>query len=663
MQAWADRSLRYLYIYKQDSILYYEKERGDRSRHREYTYRPIKNSIDIDEAVQVRVATKDHRIQMFEIKRDIVANRSKDSEEEQINRVEVRAPKDTLIAFAEKIQKGTAILVTDASDDKKGNLVAAFGEQLPMLKELDMNALQGWAQIPSSIEDADSFRGELGGILMAIRFTIEIAETYNIQKGACEVKSDNIAAIHTVEKTLTTGYPQSGISSFDILRIIWKELRKTDIRFSFTWVKGHQDRDTPYNELDDDARANCKADQIAATKIINAKPNEKPKHDVDEGPYLSINNKKIHTNIHRKLIEHINGKRIKNYWMKRGRFRHDNDNQIDWEALAAANKTFKFSDRVILMKMLADKAPTAEVMKRRGQYDNAQCPLCNIEKETAIHIFQCKDTEMQELFNKGCKDIEKKLRMHDLINNNIIQDCISQIKDMRRGDIGGKWSTSTEQNTLGGEAMINGILHIGLRQLCNGLTGTRRIIYEIFKFRLTLWKKRCYLMNNREKNKRRNEYLKKQYEQHIQNPPRNMSAIDKKRYLIDNDGFMKMSMNEKELWTKTVTQIKKKYERLAKKGIMRYYAPKRSSTETRATEERQLKRQRVTRPAKKQLRQPTLGKWYRTEETNPIILSKKRKILQDNEQRRTKTYRTSDSHHDSQEKITNWLRSQHNPGE
>ena len=426
-----------------------------------------------------------------------------------------------------------------------------------MLQELDIDSIVGWAQIPSTIEDADSFRAELGGILAAIRFTINVARNYNIQEGACEIKADNSTALQTAEKLLEEGYPQSGNPSFDILRIIWKALSETDVSFKFTWVRGHQDRITPYIELTDDARANCKADQIAAEMISRVTPIEKPHHDMDEGPYLLMDNKKIHKNIHRKIIEHVNGRFLKQYWMERGRYKREKENQIDWEALSMANKSFKFSDRVILMKLLANKAPTAETIKQRRQYDDDYCPICNKEKETGAHIFQCEDIEMKATFDKGCKDIEKRLRMNSIIDERVIQDCISQLNDIRNGNDAMKWNSCIPQKTLGKESLINGIFHLELRKLCNGLMGVRRIISEIFKFRISLWKKRCYLANNRENNRKRNEQLGKQYEATRQRTPRNMSMIDKTRYMIDTDTFHRMIINEKELWIKSAIRYRR----------------------------------------------------------------------------------------------------------
>lgn len=137
----------------------------------------------------------------------------------------------------------------------------------------------------------NSFRAELGGILAAIHFTINMAKKYNIQKGSCEIKADNYAVIQIAGKLLSDGYPQSARPSFDLLRIMFKEMSETDIKFIFTWVKGHQDQVTPYMELtDEEATANCRVDQIAASMIRNVTVNEQPKHDMDEGPYLSIDN-------------------------------------------------------------------------------------------------------------------------------------------------------------------------------------------------------------------------------------------------------------------------------------------------------------------------------------------------------------------------------------
>lgn len=660
IEAWTDRTLNYISIKKEDTTLYYEKERSSRNRNIQQLYRLTNTMVHMEKAWQVRVGYVEDKIQLFDIKRDIVKRTRRESEQ-YMNTIELKAPIETLDKFAEKIQEGSAIVVTDASDDKKGNLVAAFGEQLPMLKEMDEDALEGWTQIPANIDDADSYRGELGGILAAIRFTIQIAAKRNITKGTCEIKLDSYAALQKVQMLLDEGYPQSTSPSFDILRIIWKEMSETNIRFKFAWVRGHQDRNTPYLQLTDDARANCKADKIAASKISMVQPIEKPIHDAYEGPYLSIGKKKIHTNIHKKILEYVNGRRLKQYWIRRGRFSEEHEDLVDWEALAAANKSLRFSDRVILMKILSNKAPTAEIMKQRQQYQDEQCPICNQVKETQAHIFQCTDKEMQEAYEQGVKEMEKRLRRNKIIDERIIKTCVTQVHNARNGNDMNLWELCTDQRILGTEAFLQGIIHMSLREYCSGLIGTRRIILEIFRLRLALWKRRCHLMNNREHNKKREEYLKRQYEGYFQTPPRMMSEIDKGRYMIESVNFMRMTIHEKETWIKAMSKIKKKYERLAKKGILRYFQPKRNQEEG-GREDIQPKKQKMITKEKTQRRQSRLSMWRGTMDTGQVHEQMKRKRIQSPGETTIMIKRMRDAK-GTQDKITRWIVNQHNPGE
>jgi hypothetical protein len=60
--------------------------------------------------------------------------------------------------------------------------------------------------------------------------------------------------------------------------------------------------------------------------------------------------------------------------------------------------------------------------------------------------------------------------------------------------------------------------------------------------------------------------------------------------------------------------------------------------------------------------QPKLSKWYKVDKDHTETPTKKRKIVHANEISMPKTFRTSYPM-GTQDKITKWIRNQHNPGE
>jgi len=62
--------------------------------------------------------------------------------------------------FCRKLENGTTELISDAADNKRGSLACAFCEELPREDENEEDNIKGYAQIPSNIKDADSYRAE-----------------------------------------------------------------------------------------------------------------------------------------------------------------------------------------------------------------------------------------------------------------------------------------------------------------------------------------------------------------------------------------------------------------------------------------------------------------------------------------------------------------------
>ena len=571
-----------------------------------------------------------------------------------------------------KILNNSAVIVTDASDDKKGNLVAAFCEQLTFEEEATEQEITGWAHIPASREDADSYRGELGGIIIAVRYIKNLCERHNLQRGQCMIKLDSDSVITSVIPLETGEYPRATEPSFDLLRILQQELKESHIRFKFEWVKGHQDDHNPYEELDDAARANCRADKIAEKRIENAVNFENPLTDYQEGPVLVLADKKLHSKLVQNIVNLINGNELDKYWIHKGRYRAEDKQYIDWIALDKATKKYQFSDQVILSKLLSNTVPTAKIMHRRDKYIDPLCPLCQSEMETPHHLVQFPNNEMEQHFEKQLETMKKKLK-NSRMDANMVDKCVKYMKSLRANNNDKVWNEFChKQGHLGDWALYDGILHTDLHTKCGGMRGAQMIIKEMFNIQLQMWKHRCYLVNNKDKHKKRREKLDKDYEEAIRKTPRIMSPVDNKRYKINKNTFSRMTMDDQERWINAMSNLRKKYTRLAKKGILRYW-----SQPTDTQQSRQKKRTLCSEPARKcnqpktERRQTILTTWMkrkRIEMPTPAenkrrrshhtITGQKRTMDRKESQIRKVMKRTTE-----EEKITRWIHRQRDPGE
>ena len=572
-EAWIDRKGETIQRMVSGFKRYYTRRYRQRNRDGYVSFTRVEETIDFAPEAIARIITKDDEEIMVLEK---IKGRIERQEEDKVDTIHTTAVQADIHEYQQlgrKIREGKAIIATDASDDKKGNLVAAFCEELTIEEEeKSPNEIQGWAQIPSKNEDADSYRGELGGILLAIRFIKTLAKQQGIKKGNCKIKADNKEAINMMQSLEGENYPSCTESSFDLLRIIQSELHDTVIAFEFQWVRGHQDRTKDYTQLDDEARANCRADYIASSKIQGKSNIESPMIDIKEGPSLWIKNKKIHSKIYKNILEHIEGSKLREYWKLKNRHNSKNESDIDWKALEYATYKFKFSDQIIITKLLADIAPTAKTLHSRGEYLSGTCELCKRDIETTTHVFQCQHKEMTEKYEQSKQQMRKNLKKGTKINAERINKIMQYMQAVRDNDLDRAHSISDlGQQDMGKMALFNGILHTEMRDSNDGIAGSQRLIIEIFQFRIQMWKHRCDLVHNKEKNRKRAQKLQSEYRYAMEKRPRLMNEVDSARYKMSEESFNSLTTIEKTNWIEAMAQVRKKYERLAKKGLLRYW--------------------------------------------------------------------------------------------
>ena len=662
---------------------YYKRRYSQRNRDRYGSFNRVEENTDFVPEAIARITTKDaEEIVLLEETKGSIERQEEDIID-TIHTTVVQADTLGYQHLGKKIKEGKATLATDASDDKKGNLMAAFCEELTIEEEENsLNEIQGWAQIPSKNEDTDSYRGELGGILLAIRFIKTVAKQQDIIKGKCKIKADNKEAINRVQSLGGENYPSCMESSFDLLRIIHSELHDSVITFEFQWVRGHQDRTIEYIQLDDEARANCRADHIASSKIQGQSNIECPTMDIKEGPSLWIENKKIHSKIYKNILEHIEGSRLREYWKLKNRHNSRNENNIDWKALEHATHKFKFSDQIIITKILADIAPTAKTLHSRGEYLTGICELCESDIETTTHVFQCKHMEMKEKYEQLRQQMRKNLKKGTKINEERINTIMQYMQAVRDNDLDRiNRCVDLGQQDMGRMALFNGIIHKEMRDNNDGITGSQRLIQEILQFRIQMWKHRCELVHNKEKNRKRVQKLQSDYRYAMGKRPKTMNEVDSARYKMSEESFNSLTITEKTNWIEAMVQVRKKYERLAKKGLLRYWpqpkTEKIKSTAKVTMEPDNTKRRKLQWRRTNSIQQ-TLRSWIKRKMTSEMTETKSKKQKREsgtrqmtqvslNDTKISATQEAGEQEHKKRKrehgKITWWINKQRNPGE
>jgi hypothetical protein len=592
--AWINEEEDKIYIRNEETHEVFAKQEGDRGRHQRMKFikcNTSRNERYIQQHQRIRIMKEGEQVYFIS---KILSTVQRYRSQREVYWTETRSKGSVheMNRFIQKLEKGTATLVTDASDDKSGNLACAFYEELPLEQEDEINNVQGYSQIPSTLEDTNSFRGELGGILQALRFVTRLEKEMKLSKGGCIIKCDSRTAIEVVAELLEKPYPSSKASNFDILRMLYNELQNTKLKIVFQWVRGHQDRNSQYEELDNDARANFRADRLAAETIRTMSGNSIHVPDSYEGPTLLIAGVKVYNDIYGKINEQVNGKPLTQYWINKGRF-NGRDSEVDWQALAWAMNKFSFSDQIILMKLLSNRAPTATVMHRRQLYNDATCPLCSKTDENERHIYLCEDIEAQDFKQTQIEQIRSTLTRSGLLQGRLVRQIVVWLKHyLSRDHDRSAYRIEEIQRDdlyLGDDAIFQGIMHRECRTRCAGGLGVRLIIKTIIEFRLRVWKHRCQLVHNREENSKRRQKLEEEFVSMQSQRPSWMTPIDAKRFGLDLAQFNQLIIKDKESMIKAWKNMVEKYNRLKRKGLLRFW-PQQPQTERQQAQRRQTMR-------------------------------------------------------------------------
>lgn len=171
--------------------------------------------------------------------------------------------------FTHHIVRNNGILFTDGSFNN-GISAFAWAAQPPRfgdpLKNIDFNVLFAWHSdlVDGSIEDQNSYRAELGGILDAINSTNQICNHENITKGSCTIYCDSKGALCAA---FGNKRPTPRWASYDLVRNIRCSIAKSPITCKYKHMKGHQDLHKKIETLNLIAQGNVLVDYLASSRL------------------------------------------------------------------------------------------------------------------------------------------------------------------------------------------------------------------------------------------------------------------------------------------------------------------------------------------------------------------------------------------------------------
>ena len=138
----------------------------------------------------------------------------------------------------------------------------------------------------------------------------------------------------------------------DVVLAIRYQLQKHGREEHFNRIRGHQNEERRFSELDREAQFNVLCDKYA-TQAAN-------KQCKSELPYpgsksmVSINGKWITINEEQRLTESSMGPEMKRYIMGRFRWSEENFKCINWEAIDQSRRGFTKRENITISKFMID---------------------------------------------------------------------------------------------------------------------------------------------------------------------------------------------------------------------------------------------------------------------------------------------------------------------
>ena len=271
----------------------------------------------------------------------------------------------------------------------------------------DIVLYQGSGPVDGPFELSNSTRCEIGGFAASLLLVTVISKYWGIRH-QCKFHwiVDSTAAISKVSITIGKGPPPcKQPNKVDLLAFIaqlTKELRRP---IKISWVKGHQDKHTPYEQLSRLSKLNVDVDILATNHRLHEKSQSSPNIDHLPSSRISIalNGLRLTSKIDTAIRYHVNGYHMRQYLQQKHSWSDSVWDSIDFYLFGRHFNQLTPAQQTGHMKVVHDQQ---HLGKRRLQQSTIKdpvlqlCPCCKVHPETQFHHLQCTaNTERQAIFS------------------------------------------------------------------------------------------------------------------------------------------------------------------------------------------------------------------------------------------------------------------------
>jgi hypothetical protein len=474
--------------------------------------------------------------------------------------------------FVDQLVKGEGIMVSDGSF--KNNRSSAAFTTVPG------KAIRGVLTIPGNESEQSSYRSELGGILASIVYANQICAKYNITEGQCTMICDNKGALASSfgNRQLNPRW-----TCYDILCMIRFHLESSPLTWRHKHVKGHQDNDIKYEELDIVSQANVDVDNLAKIELERNRA-------IDDTQVLLGQCWRLRHKVTREVIQGstesvlrriIYENKMKKTWKTKFSIQRDITKE-EWNLMKKFNKSHNEEEHLFSVKHALGILATKKNMVRRKHDDNDKCPCCDLVEDTE-HILKCKSTTQQDTYSIERESLDIFLQQVTTWElREAILELIQSFRDSKEPTIARRWSIRTsemtrEQYDLGQRAFFSGLwidkwvkaqdeFQTEKKRRTQGMTVIVKITRRVQKIIREMWHNRNDELHrneesriNRDRHQKLDQQIDTLYSRKAAIHSRLLAIADARYFRRDKRTLKKRRLAQKERWVRDAEDILNKY--------------------------------------------------------------------------------------------------------
>ena len=479
-------------------------------------------------------------------------------------------PQDLLQA----IQQGTGRVVSDGSYKVTSHGIP-YGTSSWIFYVSESLWMRGSNSIPGDTSSQSSYRSELGGLFGLVYVTTALVQFFLKEEahsftGVVPIGCDGESALDQCFS------PGKGItathSDYDLIIAIRRQLfQYPNLEWKPHHIEGHQDDHQRVEDLDLWAQLNVKCDTWAKARWKSCTEDSDqsllpPQIVIQNAPWaIRIGGSLVSKHLKATLREHCSGEVLKNYWVKRHRFRQQPASSIDWDSSHRALRSMNQGQRREFTKHHSGNQATNKNMKRRKQRDTEACPRCNAPVEDSSHIIQCPQEAATALWDQSIQQVKTWL-LKSKTDPDIAYTIISRLQSWRSSSAPATFGSISstiqdllnKQDAIGWEAAFRGCWSCGwaeaqdqhFKSLQSKKSGRRwlaALITKLWQVAWDMWEHRNGILTDQEQGQLA-QLLKREIQQEYSRGFQSLPSDLRRSTQIPMEQLLERSLKQQQTW-------------------------------------------------------------------------------------------------------------------